>query len=35
MKSKFDDRVHKQCKAITEIDPISNLKELLANTRKK
>ena len=30
-----DERVHKQCKKITQIDEISNLKELLINTRKK
>lgn len=35
MEPRIDNKVHKKSKAITEIDRIYNLKELLANTRKK
>ena len=31
----MEDKIHKSCKRITEVDQISNLKELLQNTRKK
>lgn len=35
MEPRIDNKVHKKSKAITEIDRIYNLKELLENTRKK
>ena len=35
MKPMKDERIHKQCKAITEVDEVSNIKEVLLNTRKK
>jgi len=35
MEPKIDERNHKQCKVLNEIDTFSNLKEMLNNTRKK